>query len=118
MAFASRTLSPTVWITVERVTQQGLWLVLFAILAPILGPRPYGLFSIVMVFVGLSEFILIEGTVEALITVDELDYLHTTTANLVGCGIAFAFALVISILAPAIGLLFHDEEIKFLIWTL
>jgi PST family polysaccharide transporter len=76
------------------------------------------LFSIVMVFVGLSEFILIEGSVEALLTVNKLDHLHTTTANLAGCGIALAFAVVISVSAPAIALLFHDEEIKYLIWTL
>ena len=118
MPFALRTLSPTAWITIERITQQGLWLILFAILAPILGPRPYGLFSIVMVFVGLSQFILIEGTVEALITVNELDYLHTTTANLTSCAIALAFALLMIILAPAIGTLFHDQEIKLLVWAL
>jgi O-antigen/teichoic acid export membrane protein len=118
MAFASRTLSPTVWITVERVTQQGLWLVLFAVLAPILGPRPYGLFSIVMVFVGISEFILIEGTVEALLTVDELDYLHTTTANVASCTIALGFAILMAIMAPVIAIIFHDAEIRSLIWTL
>ena len=118
MAFALPPLSPTAWITVDRITQQVLWLTLFAILAPILGPRPYGLFSIVMVFVGLSEFILLEGTVEALITVDELDYLHTTTANIASCAIAIAFAVVMATLAPAVGLIFHDEEIKRLIWTL
>jgi PST family polysaccharide transporter len=118
MAFGLPSLSPTAWITVDSLTQQVLWLILFAILAPILGPRPYGLFAIVMVFVGVSEFILLEGSVEALVTVDDLDYLHTTTANLASCGIALAFALVICVLAPAIALLFHDEEIKLLIWTL
>jgi O-antigen/teichoic acid export membrane protein len=118
MAFGLPSFSPTAWITVDSLTQQVLWLILFAILAPILGPRPYGLFSIVMVFVGFSEFVLIEGSVEALVTVDQLDYLHTTTANLASCGIALTFALVISAFAPVIGLLFHDEEIKRIIWTL
>ena len=51
MAVRLPTLSPVAWLTADRVTQQVLWLILFAILAPILGPRPYGLFSIVMVFV-------------------------------------------------------------------
>jgi O-antigen/teichoic acid export membrane protein len=62
------TLSPVAWTAVERVTQQILWLVLFAILAPILGPRPYGLFAIGSVFVGFCEIALMEGAIEALVS--------------------------------------------------
>lgn len=109
-------LSPTTWAAVDRATNFGLWLALFAILAPILGPRPYGLFSIVTVFTGISEWILIEGTAEALITVDELDPLHLATANLTSSGAALAFSLVVSALAPAIGMVFHDREITHLLW--
>ena len=111
-------LSPVAWVTVGRVAQQVLWLALFAVLAPILGPRPYGMFSIVMVFVGFCELVLIEGATEALITVDELDHLHTTTANLVNGGIALGFSVAISVLAPAIGALFGDQEITRLMWVL
>jgi O-antigen/teichoic acid export membrane protein len=48
-------LSSVSWVTVEKVAQQVLWLVLFSILAPILGPGPYGVFSIVMVFIGSAS---------------------------------------------------------------
>jgi len=44
-----------------------------------------------MVFVGVSEWLLIEGAVEALVTVDELDRLHMSTANVVSGGDAAAF---------------------------
>jgi PST family polysaccharide transporter len=71
-----------------------------------------------MVFVGVSEWISTEGGVEALLTVDELDRLHMSTTNLVGGGVALVFSLLTSALAPAIGILFHDAEIKVLIWTL
>jgi O-antigen/teichoic acid export membrane protein len=112
------TLSPVAWTAVERVTQQILWLVLFAILAPILGPRPYGLFAIGSVFVGFCEFALMEGAIEALVTVDELDHMHTTTANLANGAISFGLSLLICALAPAIGSLFGDDEIKFIMWAL
>ena len=118
MAFRLPLLSPVAWVTFEKVTQQILWLVLFIVLAPILGPRPYGLFSIVMVFVGLCELILLEGAIEALVVVEDLDHLHTTTANLTNAGVALALAVAISAVAPLIAAVFHDEEIKFLIWTL
>ncbi len=118
MAFRLPSLSPVAWVTFEKVTQQVLWLILFAVLAPILGPRPYGLFSIVMVFVGICELILLEGAVEALVTIDDLEHLHTTTANTANGGLALALALVLSALAPLIGKVFQDDEITWLIWTL
>jgi len=118
MAVRLPSLSPVAWLTVERVTQQVLWLILFAVLAPILGPRPYGLFSIVMVFVGFCEFILLEGAIEALVTIDELDHLHTSTTILVGGGISVAFGLAMSAFAPWIGSLFHDGDMKYIIWAL
>ena len=111
-------LSPVAWLTVDRVTQQGLWLILFAILAPILGPRPYGLFAIVMVFVGFCEFILLEGAVEALVTLAELDHLHTTAANIANAAVAIAFGVVMSVAAPALGSAFHDHELAHVIWAL
>src|ERR1700733_14068714 len=108
-------LSPTAWVTIERLTQQVLWLILFVILAPILGPRPYGLYAIVMVFVGFSEQVLIESATEALVTVDKLDNLHATTANLATGAIALAVTLVMCLFAPALGVLFHDDEISHLV---
>ena len=111
-------LSPVVWLTSERVTQQALSLILFAVLAPILGPRPYGLFAIVMIFVGFCEWILLEGAVEALVTVDNLDHLHTTVANLTNGLVALVFGLAMFALAPAIAAAMHDAEIKNLIWAL
>jgi O-antigen/teichoic acid export membrane protein len=118
MVFRLPSFSPVAWVTFEKVTQQGLWLILFAVLAPILGPRPYGLFSIVMVFVGVCELILLEGAIEALVMIRDLDHLHTTTANLANGGIALALAAGIFVLAPVIGALFHDDDIKLLMWTL
>ena len=97
-------LSPTAWVTIERLTQQMLWLVF---LAPILGPRPYGLYTIVMVFVGFSELVLIESATEALVTVDKLDNLHATTANLAAGAIGPRDVP----LRPCDGVLFHDDEI-------
>jgi O-antigen/teichoic acid export membrane protein len=111
-------LSPVVWVTSGRVTQQALSLILFAVLAPILGPRPYGLFALVMVFVGFCELLLLEGAVEALVTVDDLHHLHTTAANLTNGLIALVFGLAMFALAPAIAAALHDAEIRNVIWAL
>ncbi len=112
------TVSPVVWLTSERVTQQGLSLILFAVLAPILGPRPYGLFALVMVFVGFCEAILLEGAVEALVTVDDLHHLHTTVANLTNSLVALVFGVVMFASAPAIAAALHDAEFRNVMWAL
>ena len=53
-------MSPSLWVAVEKLMQQAVWLLLFLILAPILGPRPYGQFAIVMVFIGCCEIVVVE----------------------------------------------------------
>jgi PST family polysaccharide transporter len=111
-------ISPVAWLTIDRVTQQALWLALFAILAPILGPRPYGLFAIVMAFVGFCEFVLLEGSVEALVTVERLENDHMNTTNLVNIGVSIAFGILMSLLAPWLGNIFHDDQMKLVIWIL
>jgi polysaccharide transporter, PST family len=112
------TISPIGWLTIERITQQALWLILFAVLAPILGPRPYGLFAIVMVFIGFCEFILLDGAVEALVTVETLENDHIDASNLVNIGISTAFGILMSVLAPWLSDIFHDAEMQTVIWIL
>jgi PST family polysaccharide transporter len=118
MAFRLPAFSPVSWVTAEKITQQALWLVLFTVLAPILGPEPYGAFSIVMVFVGFCEFVLGEVAIEALVTVDELDPLHMATANVATGALALAVSLMLVFLAPVIGAAFHDDELMRLTWSL
>ena len=71
-----------------------------------------------MVFVGFCEWILLEGAVEALVTVDDLHHLHTTAANLTNGLVALVFGLAMSALAPAIAAALHDAEIRNVMWAL
>ena len=109
--YVRKLMSPSLWVTVEKLSQQAVWLVLFAILAPILGPRPYGMFAIVMVFIGFCEFVTIEAACEALLGMEPLEPLHLKTATswnlLMGAIAGFAVFL----LAPLFGDLFGDEEL-------
>ena len=118
MRFPRLSLSPVAWVTAEKVTQQVLWVALFAILAPILGPEPYGVFSIVMVFVGFCDFVLGDGAIEALVTSDELDAAHMATANLATAVLALAIGLVLFLLGPLIALAFDDIQLQWLVWSL
>jgi O-antigen/teichoic acid export membrane protein len=111
-------LSAVSWMTAEKVVSQALWLILFAILAPILGPRPYGQFSIVMVFIGLCDFVLADGAVEALVTVTDLNVAAMATANLANAVIALVLGGVLLAAAPVLSTLFGDPELAVLIQAL
>ncbi len=88
-------LSPTSWLTTKTVFSQVFALLLFAIQAPLLGPRAFGLISIVMIFVGFCEYVPGEAAAESLLSIREIDERHfssMTTANvllslLIGIGV-------------------------------
>ena len=100
------------WVSVEKITQQVLWLVLFSILAPILGPGPYGEFAIVMVFIGFCELVLGDGMVEVLVTLVAFEQPHVATTNLVAGLAALGLGVVLCCLAPLIGAVFHNDAIR------
>jgi PST family polysaccharide transporter len=104
-------MSPSLWVTVEKLSQQAVWLVLFIILAPILGPRPYGLFAIVMVFVGFCEFVTVEAAAEALIGMEPLEPGHLKTATTVNLLVSVLAGAAVYLLAPLIGVAFGDDEL-------
>src|ERR1700761_12862 len=97
--YVRKLMSPSLWVTVEKLSQQAVWLVLFAILAPILGPRPYGLFAIVMVFIGYCES-TVGAACEALMGMDPLEPLHLKTATTCNLVVAIAAGILVFLLAP------------------
>jgi O-antigen/teichoic acid export membrane protein len=62
-------LSPTYWVTAQNIFKQGFSIALFAIQAPMLGPRAFGLFALVMVFVFFCEQVMEVPSTEALVSV-------------------------------------------------
>jgi O-antigen/teichoic acid export membrane protein len=105
-------MQPVAWSTIEKFFQQAIWLLLFFILAPILGPRPYGQFSIVMVFIGFCELVLAVPAIEAQLSMEKLEPNHTRTANLAGLALGILAGSVIFLLAPYIGWAFGDAELN------
>jgi O-antigen/teichoic acid export membrane protein len=104
-------LSPTGWLTLEKLTQQGMWLLLFLVLAPILGPKPYGLFTIVMAFIGFCETVIVDATAEALVTVREIDDAHLQTANLCTLALSLIAAGAAYFLADLISAFFDTPDL-------
>jgi O-antigen/teichoic acid export membrane protein len=60
----------------------------------------------------------LDGAVEALVTVDDLQHLHTTAANLTNGLMALVLGLVMFASAPAIAAAMHDPESRNVMWAL
>ncbi len=101
----------SVWVAIEKVMQQAIWFMLFLVLARILGPKPYGQFAIVMVFIQFCELVIVEATVEAMIGVVPLRVKHVMTANLVCLSISIAIGVALFICATSISNGFGDPEL-------
>jgi O-antigen/teichoic acid export membrane protein len=102
---------PVAWSTIGKILQQTVSLLLFFILAPILGPEPYGQFAIVAVFMGFCELVLGQAGMEALLSMDPPEPQHQRTVNLSGLLAACVVGAVSFPLAPVIARVFGDDEL-------
>jgi PST family polysaccharide transporter len=98
-------------LTTKTVFSQIFALLLFAIQAPVLGPKAFGLISIVMVFVGFCEYVPGEAAAESLISIREIDdeHFHTMTA----ANVLLSLVIGICVFAGAnrVAIWFGDPEL-------
>jgi O-antigen/teichoic acid export membrane protein len=104
-------LSPTSWLTTKTVFSQVFAILLFVIQAPVLGPRAFGLISIVMVFVGFCETVLGEAVSESLISIRQIDTSHFDTMNTVNVLVSLLCGLVVFLGADTAARWFGDAEL-------
>jgi len=103
--------SSTFWVTAQTSFTQLFGLALFAVQAPLLGPRAFGLISIVMVFTGFCETVLIEAATDALISITAIEDLHFATMTTINVGFAAVLSAAILLLSAPIASLFKDAEL-------
>jgi PST family polysaccharide transporter len=101
----------TAWVAIEKAAQQGFWLLLFVVMAPILGPRPYGEFALVMVLIGFSELVLVDAAVEALVSLETVSRAHLKTALLANTAVGALAGVATWFAAAPIDALFHESEL-------
>jgi O-antigen/teichoic acid export membrane protein len=104
-------LSPTSWLTTKTVFSQVFALVLFAIQAPLLGPRAFGLISIVMVFVGFCEYVPCEAAAESLISIRIIDDRHFSTMTTANVVLSLVIGALVFLGADTIAHWFGDPEV-------
>jgi O-antigen/teichoic acid export membrane protein len=104
-------LSPASWIAAQNLFAQGFGLLLFAIQAPLLGPRAFGLITLVMVFLGFVEWVLEISSTDALVSVRHIDAQHYATMTTANALLAGSIGIVVFVCANPIARLFHEPEL-------
>lgn len=103
--------NPTVWLTIEKLATQVIWLLLFLVLARILGPKPYGLFTIAMAFIGFCEVVIVGAAAEALVTIPDATPEHLRTINLFTVVTAVLTAVAAFAAAPLLARTFDSPDL-------
>jgi O-antigen/teichoic acid export membrane protein len=104
-------MSPTLWVAFQTVFEQGFWTLLFAIQAPLLGPRPFGLISLAMVVIGFCEFVFSTVAAEALISLTDVEERHFATMLTASVVASLAAGGLILVGAGLVESLVHDPEL-------
>src|SRR5882757_1784927 len=96
-------LSPTFLVTAQNLFKQLFAIALFAIQAPLLGPKAFGLIALVMVFIGFCEYVLEIAATDALISVKDIDERNYATMTTVNVAFGVGLGGLIFVFAPAIA---------------
>jgi PST family polysaccharide transporter len=104
-------LSPTAWVTAEKLFSQGFGLVIFAVQAPLLGPHAFGLMAAVMVLVGFWDAVPGAAATDALISVRALDTAHLTAIVVATAAAGLAAGLCVWAAAGALAGAFGEPEL-------
>lgn len=104
-------LSPTSWLTAKTVFSQVFALLLFAIQAPLLGPKAFGLISIVMVFVGFCEYVPGEAAAESLISIRQIEDDHFSTMTAANVALSLLAGAIVFFGADRFAHWFGDAEL-------
>jgi O-antigen/teichoic acid export membrane protein len=103
---------PTFLVTFQVVFVQVLTVVVFAVQAPLLGPRAFGLIALVMIVVGFCESVLTAVATDTLISIEEIEDLHFATVTAATLGISLALGAVMFWLGPFAARLFADPALS------
>jgi polysaccharide transporter, PST family len=92
---AWRCASAGFWYVAERLARHGAWFVIFLFLAPILGPRDYGLVVVAIAGIAIVETLLSDVAAGAIIAVAAVEDAHLSTAFLSTAGLGAAMSLLL-----------------------
>lgn len=103
--------SPTSWVTLQTSFVQAFGFLLFAIQAPLLGPRPFGLMTVVMIFAGFVESVVGECATETLVSIPHAEPEHFAAMTTLCALAATVFGVGVYAAAQPIARWFGEPQL-------
>jgi len=95
----------------QTVYTQAFGIAVFAIQAPLLPPRAFGLMAIVMVFVSLFEA-TVDSAIEALISIEAIETAHYATVNALALGAGGVVFILLQLAATPLAGWFEEPQLE------
>jgi O-antigen/teichoic acid export membrane protein len=93
---------------IEPIVRHAGWFAFFLMLAPIIGPRGYGVFAMALSGVAIVEALLVEPVAAALSSIEPLEERHLSTALVSVVGVGAAISLLIYLAAGQLGAMLDE----------
>ena len=103
---------------IEPIVRHAGWFGFFLVLAPIIGPRGYGIFAMALSGVAIAEALLVESIAAALVRIDRLEERHLSTALLTGVGAGAAITLLLYAAAGQFDAMLDDRRLGDIVQSL
>ena len=103
---------------IEPIVRHGGCFGFFLVLAPIIGPRGYGIFAIALSGVAMVEALLVEPVAATLARIDPLDERHLSTALVSAVGTGAAMSLMLYVAAGQLAVMLDEAQLGDIAQTL
>lgn len=104
----SKTVTGTIWSTVERFSVQGIQFVVMVIMARILTPADYGLVGMLAIFIAISQSLIDSGFSQALIRKQDRTETDNSTVFYFNIAVGVILYLILFFCAPLIATFYRQ----------
>jgi O-antigen/teichoic acid export membrane protein len=103
---------------IEPAIRHAGWFGFFLVLAPIIGPRGYGMFAMALSGIAIADVLLVEAVAAPLAGLDPLDERHLSTALVSAVGTGAAISLLLYVAAGQLDAMLGDAPLGDIVQSL
>ncbi|WP_291866323.1 lipopolysaccharide biosynthesis protein [Maribacter sp.] len=118
MGLGNKIFKGVVWSAIERLSVQTVQFIIGIYLARILSPNEYGILSILLVFIAISQVFIDSGFTKALIQKQNRTETDISTVFLFNLGLSFLCYATLWVSSPFIAQFYNIEELSLLLRVL
>jgi O-antigen/teichoic acid export membrane protein len=109
MSLTSKSLFATIWTLIDVFFNKAIYFIATLILARLLGPKDFGIISMIMVFFTIGTTLIDSGLSISIIRSSSINQKEYSTIFYLNVGLSFIAYIIIFLLAPLISIFYNQE---------